>query len=99
MSKFHAEDGHASREGIASLPNVGDPVPGLAQPKANLDGSMSSRASGISDHWLSLVQEGDLITGTIDISHERAHMVPPNDCAAEKKNVVCTHSPLFDNPT
>ena len=99
MSKFRTEDGRVLQEGFSSFPRVGNVVPGLAQSKGSLDESTSTCVSEISSHRLSLLQEGDLITGMIDISQERVHMLPAirdDDRAAEKQALVCLTSPLVD---
>lgn len=67
-------------------------------------GSASSRFSGASARRrCTPLQEGDLITGTVDISHERAYMVSAirseaEDQKAEKKALVCTYFSLIDGP-
>ena len=96
MSKFR--DGHVSQKGFVSLPKVGDAVPAISQPKGSLDFmSVSSHASSTSRHR-SMLPEGDLITGTISVSHERAHMlsaIQDSNHTAEKEDLVCTFLPLL----
>jgi len=103
MSRFRVTDGYTSQKGFAHLPKVGDSVPGISQPRGSLDsGSISSRFSGISSRRAAQLEEGDLITGTIDITHERAYMLPPiqdEDRADEKKALVCTRFSLVDDST
>ena len=98
MSKFRAEDGRVLQEGFLSLPKVDEVVSGSAQSKGRFDGSTSSCVSELSSHRLSLLQDGDLITGTIDISQERLHMLPAirdDDRAAEKQALVRLTPPLL----
>ena len=64
---------HLSQGRFASLPEIGN-IPGFSQAKASL--KASSTVSSISTKCDNRLQEGDLITGTINVAHERAHMVP-----------------------
>ena len=103
MSEPRVTAGYISLKGFAHLPKIGDSVPGVSQPRSSLDsGSISSRFSGISSRRAAQLEEGDLITGTIDITHERAYMLPAirdEDCAEERKALVWICLFLADNPT
>lgn len=88
-----------SQEVFVSLPVIGS-IPGYRQPKGSRD-STTSRLSGASASKRGeLLREGDLVTGTINVVHERAHMVPtvrnPNR-QGEKAEIVCVHSFLVEN--
>jgi hypothetical protein len=88
MSRFRTADDYISRSGFAHLPAIGDIVPELLQPEGSVT---SSRVPGISARRASQLQEGDLVTGTIDITHERVYMLPVTreDHAEERKAMVC----------
>lgn len=91
MARFCAADNYLSHEGFAHFPSIGDSIQGIPQVK---DGSC---VSGISPQGASQLEEGDLVTGTIDIAHEHAHMLSVSqheDCTEEKKQMVCAYSPL-----
>ena len=98
MSRSCVTKGYISLKGFAHLPKIGDSVPGEPQPRSSLDsGSVSSRFSGISSRRAAQLEEGDLITGTIDITHERAYMLPAirdEDHTEEVKALVCTYFSL-----
>jgi len=95
MSRFRTADGYVSHKGFAHLPEVGDSISGEIQLGGSIgSGNASSRVSGISDRRISQIQEGDLVTGTINIAHERVHMlstIQEEDRAEEKKAIVCVH--------
>lgn len=96
MSRFR--DGLVSRKGFAPLPKIGDDVPGLVQPRGSLDGSTSSCDSGISSRYIPLLEEGDLITGTVSITHDRICMLPAirdGGHVAEERALVCPIPPLL----
>jgi hypothetical protein len=77
MSGSRITGGRISQKGFAHLPKIGDSVPGEPQPRGSLDlGSVSSCFSGISNGRAAQLEEGDLVTGMIDITHERAYMLP-----------------------
>jgi len=91
MSYFR--DNRLLQKGFASLPNIGN-VLGFIQTRGSFDppstsghlSSMAAIAHGV------LLQEGDLITGTIDVAHEQAHMVPPIQNPKheeEESKIVC----------
>ena len=95
MSRFR--DNNISQKGFAHLPSIGDLVEEVVQPRGSLDsGTLSSRVSGISSRRGAKLLEGDLITGTVNVVHDRAYMLPairdPNR-ATEKEEVVrvCLH--------
>jgi len=102
MSRFRTADKYISQKGFAHLPDVGDNIPGVSQPEGSLEsGSTSSRVSGISNRRTSQLQEGDLITGTIDVTHERTHMlsmIRGEDREDEKKAMVCACLSPTDGP-
>ena len=94
MSRSRVTDGYISSKGFAHLPRIGDSVPGESQLRGSLDsGSVSSRFSGISSRRAAQLEEGDLITGTIDITHERAYMLAicDEDRTEERKALVRTY--------
>jgi hypothetical protein len=95
MSRFRTADDYVSRSGFAHLPAIGDTVPELLQPEGSVT---SSRVPGISARRASQLQEGDLVTGTIDITHERVYMLPMTreDHAEERKAMVCINLSLVD---
>jgi len=101
MSRFRTADKYISHRGFAHLPDVGDNIPGVSQPEGSLEsGSTSGRILGVSGRRVSQLQEGDLVTGTIDITHERVHMlsmIREEDRAEEKKAMVCVCSSLTDS--
>jgi len=103
MSRFRTRDNYVSQKGFANLPGVGGIVLGESQPRGSLEsGSTSSRVSGVSSQRGSKLQEGDLITGTINLVHERAYMLPAirdEGRAEEKKAMVCAYLSLADDPT
>ena len=95
-------DRHISQKGFARLPKVGV-VPSVPQLKGSLDlgsGDTTSHLSAMSSRRTSRIEEGDLITGTIDITHERAHMLSaiqdPNR-TLEKSELVCAHLSLISD--
>lgn len=92
MSKFRAVDVFISQKGFSYLPKIGS-IAGGPQPNGSFDsGSISSHASNRRGHQL---QEGDLITGTIDVVHERAHMlsaIRDNKHTEEREGLVCAYS-------
>jgi len=77
MSRFRIADEYVSHcEEFARLPTAGGSIPGVSQPGSSLEsGSTSSRVPGVSSRRVSQLQEGGLVTGTIDIAHERIHML------------------------
>jgi len=104
MSKFRITDSYVSQKEFARLPKIGDSAPQELQPRGSLDsGSISNRLSGISSQCAAQIEEGDLVSGTIDITHERAYMLPvilDEDRAEEKKALVRTYfSPRRPNLT
>lgn len=67
---------------------MGDIVTEEPQTESRLSGATSRRVSPIAGGHASKLQEGDLITRTIDITHERVYMVPPpqgENCAEERE--------------
>jgi hypothetical protein len=103
MSEARVTAGYISQKGFAHLPEIGDSIPRESQSRGSLDSrSTSARFSGISSRRAAQLEEGDLITGTIDITHERAYMLPTirdEDRAEEKKALVCNYFSLVDDPT
>ena len=94
-------DKHLSQKGFAPLPTIGD-IPGFSQAIGSLDASSSSsRASAVSTRRGARLREGDLITGTINVVNERAHIVPAawsSKHAEEKTKAVCAYLSLVDCP-
>ena len=67
-------------------------LPEETQIKGSLDGDASSHVSAAFSRGDIRLEEGDLITGTIDISNERVYMVPPiqdSNRMDEKKALHC----------
>lgn len=102
MSNIRPSDNFISQKGFAHLPEVGNSVPAESQEKGSLElGSTTGRVSGVSVRRQSKLQEGDLITGTVDISHERAHMLSAmrdEKHEREKRFLVCVYLPLAGVP-
>jgi len=97
MSKF--KDGHLSQAGFAHLPGIGDTVPEVSQLKGSIEsGNASIHASPKSIKRAIRLEEGDLITGVVDITHEYAHMIPAIRAhkvdSDEKKLLVSAYLPL-----
>lgn len=95
MSRFRTADDYISRAGFAHLLAIGHIVPGPPQPKGS---ATSSRALVISTRRASELQ-GDLVTGTIDITYERAYMlsvIRDEDRVQGKKTMVCGYFSLSD---
>jgi len=90
MSRFR--DNRLSQKGFAHLPAILG-APGFSQARGSLNASStSSRVSGISAKQAARLQEGDLITGTINIAHKLVCMVPAVQSSKhteEKTKVVC----------
>lgn len=71
-SRFRTTDGYVSQKGLAYSPGIDDTVPAQFQPRGSLEPrSTSSCVPGVSSQCASQLQEGDRITGAIDIAHER----------------------------
>jgi hypothetical protein len=100
MAWFGTE--YVSQVGFSRLPHLREDIPEVVQPRGSLQGSETSHASGASSRHVPHMQEGDLITGTIDLTHELAHMLPAirdSSRAGEKEDMVCVHLSLDDNLT
>jgi len=80
------------------LPSLGNNIPGEPQVQGSLDSrSASSHLSGSTLQHHFKLSEGDLITGTVDITHEHAHMLPViqnTSCMEEKVAMVCVYLSL-----
>lgn len=100
MSRFYTADSRCSQHAFAFLPKVREDTPGVPQLKGSLRlGSAPSHTTGV---CVSHLQEADLVTGAIDITHERVHMLPAtrdDNRAGEKKDMVCAYLSPADNRT
>jgi hypothetical protein len=95
MSRFPTAGDYISRVGFAHLPAVGDIVPRPPQLKGSVT---SGRAPGISTRRASQLQ-GDLVTGTIDITYERAYMlsvIRGEDRTEGTETMACGYFSLSD---
>lgn len=95
---FRAADNYISQKGFAHLPKIGDNIPAVFQPEGSIT---PSRVSPTFGQHASKLQEGDLVTGSIDIAHERVHMLPSirdEGHAEQKKALVHTYPSLANHP-
>lgn len=78
------------------------PSTAMAQPQGTLERKTTSRhPSALLTSVVNTKLEGDLVTGTVDAAHERAHMIPAIRDASRadvKKEIVRINSPLTDDP-
>jgi hypothetical protein len=91
MSRFRVEDKHVSQGRFATLPQIGN-APEISGRACSLEEGSVSSASGVSSKLRQILPEGDLVTGTVDVVHERAHMlaaVRGAEKAGEKAALVC----------
>ena len=72
MSMPRSGDHFFSQKRFARLPKIGA-VQAVRQPRGSLD-SASHHSAVSSNHDLR-IEEGDLVTGIVDIAYERAHMM------------------------
>ena len=90
MSRFR--DDCLSQKRFVHLPTIGG-VPGFSQARGSLNtSSASSQVSSISTKQAAQLQEGDLITGTINIANKQVCMVPTvqgSEHTEEKTKAVC----------
>ena len=90
MSRFLVEKEHVSQPRFTRIPPVGG-APAVVQALCSLGGGSERTPSFYSSQHGASLDEGDLVTGTVDISHERAHIVPAirdGKRNAEKKALV-----------
>ena len=97
MAWFSTE--YVSQGGFSRLPYLREDIPEVVQPRGSLQGSETSGASGASSRHIPHMQEGDLITGTIDLTHELAHMLPVIRENSRTEDMVCARLSLDDNLT
>ena len=71
ISQFH--NGHLLQKLFVTPLRVSHAILTIVQPTGTLE--LRSTLNHASTHCQSLIQEGDIITGTIDISHEHTHVV------------------------
>jgi len=91
MSYFRASDQHNSQAKFATIPPVEDGDIPFVQAVSSIGDGKTSTASEASTQCGISLREGDLITGLIDITNERAHMVPAirrKDHENQKKDLV-----------
>ena len=98
MSRFRELDKHVSQGRFATLPQIGN-APEISQRACSLEEGSVSSASGVSSKRRKILHEGDLVTGTVDVAHKRAHMLAgmrAADRAVEKKDLVrvCSLLPI-----
>jgi hypothetical protein len=92
MSRFRTLDKHVSHSRFATLPQVGD-APEVSRRACSLEEASVSSASGVSSKRRQTLHEGDLVTGTVDVAHERAQMlaaIRAADKEGEKRSLVRT---------
>jgi hypothetical protein len=88
MARFCTDDQHISQDTFANIPAVYEGETTFIQaPRSTGGGSVRSISEASSQCGRSL-REGDLITGIIDVTNERAHMIPANR-AEEREELVC----------
>lgn len=92
--------GNMSQKRFASPLAIGT-IPGYRQPENSLDApGTSSQVSGVSTARSDWLREGDLVTGIINVTHERAYMVSAirnPERAEEKARLVCVNLSPADN--
>ena len=95
MSRFNADTKQLSQKKFADLPRIGE-IPGFVQAPSSLEGGSASDVSEISTNRGNSLQEGDLVTGTVDIANQRVHMVSPAHNAYHARKLVCTYQHIED---
>ena len=92
----HANEKHIPRKKFASISSVDDANTFIQAPSIE-DAASPGTISEVSSRLGDSLQEGDLITGIIDIANECAYMVPPVEGKGrnrENKAMVCARSHL-----
>lgn len=76
MAYFRTSDQHASQTKFATIPPLHDDEGPFIQAVCSIEDGKSSGMSEASTQRCISLREGDLITGIVDVTNERAHMVP-----------------------
>jgi len=98
MTYFNTNDKHISQSKFADIPSIGD-IGKFIQAPCSIESRSTSSISQIHSQHSESLQEGDLITGIIDITNECTYMVPTiqdASCSDEKEALVCAYAHLVD---
>lgn len=98
MAYFHTDDKHVSQSKFADIPAIGD-IGKFIQAPCSVESRSTGSISQISSQYSKSLREGDLITGIINITNERAHMVPAiqdASCSDEKEALVSAYASFVD---